>query len=166
MKNRNSNHRLRRRARVLFLAGMMSAFALSSWAQDNAPRKKMDPEAREKMKQEKFDQMVSSIPNLTSDQKTKLYTIHNRYRAEAKDRAQKWKEQRKSPEEMENMSQEEKEALIDKKAAARAEMQKQRLAEREEMKEVLTEEQIAHLKESRKQKESKRPKRRGRANHK
>ncbi len=132
-----------RRAMGLFLIGMFMIITSNLSAQNERRGDKMKPEERQKHQAERFEKMISKIPDLTEVQKSKMYSIHERYMTQFEkmrsDRPNLSKEDRK------NLSIDQKKAMIDKRAMARAEVEKLRLEEREEMKQILTEKQREYV---------------------
>ncbi len=149
MRNIKINHRTKRRARVLFVTGMLVALSMTLFAQENNKRKKANSEEMKKQRTERFEKMVNEIPNLTPDQKTQLYAIQSKYENRANN--ERPKREKMSPEDREKLTVDQRKAMIDEQSSHRAEMKKMRLEQREEIKSVLTEEQITFLKEKRKE---------------
>ncbi len=145
MKNIENNHP---KTTITILVTVLLILASNiGYSQEARPHKKMSPEERHKVREERFEHMVSDIPNLTVEQKEKLYSIHAEYMERTK--AAVPQKPHLSKEEREKLSKEEREAMIDDRAKRRAAIEKLKLAEREEMNRVLTDQQIEYIKERR-----------------
>ncbi len=140
-----------RNARKLIMTALFLTLCVAAFAQGR--KANMNPDEMVERSNQRFEKMLEEIPNLTSAQEQQLTKIHERYQQEFLEMQSQREKNRPTPDERESMSSEQKKAQVDIRSAARAQMQKRRIDQREEMKSVLTPEQITFLQEKREERQ-------------
>lgn len=145
----------------MLIMAMALGLVGSAFAQNQRTnRDKSEGNCREE-REAQFEKMVEEIPNISEDQKKKIYSIHEKYVKENEQQRAAHKNESMTPEERQKLSVEERKAMIDRKHQAMAEMEKRRVDEREDIHQVLTDEQVKFIQEKRKERAQKAPGKKG-----